>query len=481
MNRLFIILVLLFAAAAGGFFIGQVQRPAMQAADADPDSGEPEILYWVAPMDPNYRRDGPGKSPMGMDLVPVYAGSAGAVPGTVSIDPVVVSNLGVRTARAAFGSLPRQLRTVGYVGYDENTMQQVSTRVAGWVEKLAVRASGDPVSSGQLLFELYSPDLVNAQEEYLAALRSNNTVLRRASRERLAALGVSAAGITRLEKDRQVKQRTRVYAKQDGIVAHLGIREGGYVTPATPIMTIAALDRVWVVAEVFERQAGWVQQGQQARVSTDYLPGQTRVGSVDYVYPELDPKTRTLKVRLGFANPDGVLRPNMFVRVEIDGQATESVVHVPREALIRGGTVNRVVLALGDGQFRSQPVEPGLESGDRVAILDGLAAGDVVVTSGQFLIDSESNIDVALGRMEKQASRVTVGAVVEGWRVAQQRITLMHDPVEEWSWPAMSMAFDVADPALLDDLSLGQRVDVVIEEEAGDRFVITAIKTGSMP
>jgi Cu(I)/Ag(I) efflux system membrane fusion protein len=180
----------------------------------------------------------------------------------------------------------------------------------------------------------------------------------------------------------------------------LGVREGIFVTPATNVMSIAELDRVWVLAEVFERQASWVSAGQKAEVSLDYLPGQRWEGRVDYVYPELDAKTRALKVRLRLDNESVMLKPNMFARVMIQGGDGEPVVHVPREALIRGGTGDRVVLDLGSGRFRSQPVVVGIESGDRVAILHGLAAGDPVVTSAQFLIDSESNIESALRRFE---------------------------------------------------------------------------------
>ena len=363
---------------------------------------EREILYWVAPMDPNYRRDEPGKSPMGMDLVPVYADEKDAERGVVAIDPTMENNLGVRTSIAERGSLSRRIETVGYIGYDEDTLQHVHTRVDGWIEKLVTKATGDPVERGQLLFELYSPTLVNAQQEYLAALSSNNSVLRAASRDRLIALGVTSGEVQQLATERKARQRVRVYAESDGVIAHLGVREGIFVTPSTEIMSVAKLDKVWVLAEVFERQAAWVSPGQKATVELDYLPGEALSGVVDYVYPELDPETRTLKVRLRFDNETRMLRPNMFARVVIHGDAIENIVHVPREAVIRGGTSNRVVIALGDGRFRSQTVSVGIESGERVAIRSGLEAGDRVVTSAQFLIDSESNIDAALQRLESQ-------------------------------------------------------------------------------
>jgi len=370
------------------------------AASPAASGTEREVLYWVAPMDPDYRRDKPGKSPMGMDLKPVYVDEVDGRPGVVSINPTVVNNLGVRTAKAERGALSQHIETVGYVGYDEDTLQHIHTRVDGWIEKLATKAAGDPITKGQLLFELYSPTLVNAQQEYLAALRSSNAVLLSASKDRLIALGITAGDVSRLDKERKVSQRIRVYAPTNGVIAQLGVREGEFVTSATDVMSIAELDKIWVIAEVFERQAAWVSPGQHAKVVLDYLPGQMWHGSVDYVYPELDPKTRTLRVRLRFDNADEVLRPNMFARVTIQGDSTGDVVHVPREALIRGGSVDRVVIALGEGRFRSQPVQVGIESGDRVAILEGVAEGDPIVVSGQFLIDSESNIESALSNME---------------------------------------------------------------------------------
>jgi Cu(I)/Ag(I) efflux system membrane fusion protein len=484
MKRTIFLTVATTVVLALGFALGQWWSAGSDMAGVS-GTGEREVLYYKAPMDPNYRSDTPGTSPMGMDLVPVYADEvAGSDPGVVSIDPKIVNNLGVRTAAVGEGVLSRRIETVGYIGYDEDTLHQINTRVDGWIEKLTIKSTGDPVKRGQTLFELYSPTLVNAQQEYLAALKSRNTALHQASRERLAALGVTATEIKRLDSERTVKQRIRVYAQSDGVVAHLGVREGIYITPATEVMSIADLDRVWVLAEVFERQAAWVKAGQRAEFELDYVPGERWRGTVDYVYPELDPKTRTLKVRLRFDNPGDVLRPNMFARVTIHSTETPSVVHVPQEALIRGGAVDRVVLALGEGRFRAQPVEVGMESGDRIEIRSGLSAGDRVVTSGQFLIDSESNIETALARMDESSSdespaSVTVAAVVRGIDVAETTVRLEHEAISAWSWPAMTMRFDVAEQSLLEGLDEGTSVQATIEKHGDDRFVVTAIASGS--
>jgi Cu(I)/Ag(I) efflux system membrane fusion protein len=464
-----------------GVVIGRMMSSVGDVARNGDASAEREILYWVAPMDPEFRRDEPGKSPMGMDLVPVYADEADTTdPAVVSIDPTVINNLGVRTAQVERGALARRVETVGYVSYNEDSLQHIHSRVDGWIEALAIKAAGDPIANGQLLFQLYSPTLVNAQQEYLAALNGGNRSLIGASRARLESLGVTTTEIARLDSERAANRLVSIYADADGYAAELGVREGIYITPATEIMSIAQLDQVWVLVEVFERQAAWISVGQQAEVELDYLPGQSWHGIVDYIYPELDPSTRTLKVRLRFDNSSQVLRPNMFARITVFGSATDPVVHVPREALIRGGAVDRVVVALGDGRFRAQPVDVGIESGDRVEIRSGIAEGESIVTSGQFLIDSESNIESALMRMDEDAAvelpnRVHIGAIVRETDLSSLKITLQHEPVPEWSWPAMTMSFDVADRAVIENLGEGQSVDVVVEKLADGRHRITEI------
>ena len=481
MNRHIVIAAVFALALVIGVIVGRSMGPDRFLSTGDQAQAKREILDWVAPMDPSYGRDEPGKSPMGMDLVPVYTDEAPPVDtAVVKMDASVVNNLGVRTAPAARGALARRVETVGYISYDEDTLQHIHSRVEGWIETLAVKAAGDPVASGQLLYELYSPTLVNAQQEYLAALNGGNRTLIGASRERLESLGVTPTEISRLDRERSASRLVSVYARTDGYAAALGVREGIFITPATEIMSIARLDQVWVIVEVFERQSAWIRAGQQAEVELDYLPGQSWHGLVDYVYPELDPVARTLRARLRFDNSSQALRPNMFARITIFGSETEPVVHVPREALIRGGAVDRVVVALGGGRFRAQPVDVGIESGDRVEIRDGLEAGDLIVTSGQFLIDSESNIESALIRMDDQAApeltgRVRIGAVVRGTDADMSRVTLQHDPVPEWSWPAMTMSFDVDDASMVEGLDEGQSIEIVIEKLADGRHRITDI------
>ncbi|MCW8899618.1 MAG: efflux RND transporter periplasmic adaptor subunit [Gammaproteobacteria bacterium] len=447
---------------------------------------EKKILYWVAPMDATYRRDEPGKSPMGMDLVPVY--DEGGDGSTVKISPAVENNMGVRTAIVKRDKLWRRIDTVGYVGFDENKISHLHLRTKGWIEKLYVKSEGERVTKGQLLFEVYAPELVNAQEEYLQALRSNNRGLTSASQERLIALGISASQIKQLNKTRRVNQYVKVYARQDGIIAKLSIREGMFVTPSKLVMSLADLSSVWLLAEVFESQADWVRVGQSAEVTLSYLPGREWEGKVEYIYPSLDPKTRTLRVRLRFENKDESLKPNMFAKVAIYGGAKREVITIPREALIRTGNDQRVIISVGDGGFQARKVTAGIESGEFIEIVQGLSEGDKVVTSGQFLIDSEASLKASIARMSSvdkkedemdpamdMSEKITGTAVLNSVMPAHNMINMAHDPIPVLDWPAMEMDFTVKKDVSLEGLSKGDKVDFELEK-ADSGYVVKSIQ-----
>jgi len=442
---------------------------------------EKKILYWVAPMDANYRRDQPGKSPMGMDLVPVYDDGEDGV--TVRISAAVENNMGVRTAKVKKDKLWRRIDTVGYVDFDENKISHIHLRTKGWIEKLLIKSEGERVKKGQLLFEVYSPELVNAQEEYLQALRSGHRGLSTASRERLEALGISTEQINRMNKNRKASQFVKVFAKQDGIVSKLNVREGMFVVPEKEVMSLADLSSVWILAEVFESQANWVNQGQAAEVKLSYLPGQEWQGEVEYIYPSLDPKTRTLKVRLRFDNPNEKLKPNMFADVTIYGGAKREVNIIPREALIRTGNEERVILSVGDGRFQPRKVTAGIESGEYIEIIRGISEGDTVVTSGQFLIDSEASLKASIARMSssnnkeqemKMEKKITGIGVLKKLIPENNAINMAHDPIPALDWPDMVMDFSVKEGVSLEELKIEDKVEFELEK-SDNGYVIKSI------
>lgn len=388
------------------------QSPAAESTPAE-SAAPDKPLYWVAPMDPNFRSDKPGKSPMGMDLVPVYKkdGSQKDSPGIVHISPAVMNNLGVRTEGVIQGRLPNKVVTVGYVQYNEDQMAHVHPRVEGWIESLLVKAEGESVEKGKPLYTLYSPKLVNAQEELLLALDRGSKRLINAAEERLVALNMPASLIRVLKKTRKVRRTMTVYAPASGVIDNLNVREGMFIKPGDRVLSIAALDEVWVIGEVFESQLAAAEPGSRVRMSLDYMPGRQWSGKVDYRYPEINPQTRTARVRMRVDNSDGALLPGMFVRLDINGERRQRHTLVPREAIIRTGRSDRLVLALASGGFKSVNVRVG-RIGERYAeILEGVSPGDEIVTSAQFLIDSESSKTSDFQRMA--APRASMGGGME--------------------------------------------------------------------
>lgn len=449
-------------------------------------TAEKKPLYWVAPMDANYKRDKPGKSPMGMDLVPVYDdGGKGPDegPGTIRISPDVVNNLGVRTAIVSYKSLHTEINTVGYVAYDEDKLVHIHPRVQGWIEKLYVKAIGDPVKIGQPLYEIYSPELVNAQEELLLALDRKNSRLISAAENRLSALQLPKSSIVKLKKTKKVQQTITFYSPQNGVVENLKIREGFFVKPGSTLMSIGDLSEVWVEAEVFERQAGQVKTGTPVTMTLDYLPGKTWQGKVDYIYPTLDAKTRTVKVRLRFKNEEGEFKPNMFAQIAIHTTGDEQALLIPKEALIRTGNQDRVVLALGEGSFKSVAVSVGRYDSESVEILEGVRDGEKVVSSAQFLLDSESSKSSDFKRMNSDVdeadasmpSSVWVQASIESMMADHKMLTLAHEAIPEWEWPEMTMDFIASDSVDFSLLSEGMSLHVEVTKEDNGDYKISNI------
>lgn len=463
--------------------IGYLGHSTEQAvSEKNGDTIEKKPLYWVAPMDPNYKRDKPGKSPMGMDLIPVYeesAGDDGAGPGTIKISPDVVNNLGVRTAAAERKSLNTAIQTVGYITYDEDQLVHIHPRVDGWVEKLYIKASGDPVKKGQPLYDIYSPALVNAQEELILALDRKATRLISAAENRLKSLRVPSSIVRQLRETRKVRQTVTFYAPQSGVVDNLKIRQGFFVKPGSTIMSIGTLEQVWVEAEVFERQASIVDVNLPVTMSLDYLPGREWLGVVDYVYPTLDPKTRTVRVRLRFDNADQLLKPNMFAQVVIHSESSDKTLLVPKEAVIRSGLSNRVVLALGEGRFKSINVKVGRFDETYAEILSGLSEGEEVVTSAQFMLDSESSKTSDFKRMnhgeESVPGSVWVNAVINSLMIEHRMVNATHKEISQWDWPEMTMDFKVAESVDLNVLQEKMELHVEISKIQENQYEITNI------
>ncbi|HDM8206732.1 TPA: efflux RND transporter periplasmic adaptor subunit [Vibrio campbellii] len=465
---------------ANHFLTGSAHDMSAMGGESAASSNDP--LYWVAPMDPNYKRDKPGKSPMGMDLIPVYAEDLSgekSAPGTITIDPSVENNLGVKTAKVTLEKLSPRIETVGYIAFDESHLWQTNVRVAGWVEKLYINAVGEKVKKGDVLFTLYSPELVKAQEELLNAYRTGRQGLVKGATERLVTLGVDRAQIKSITRSGKASQTIEIKAPADGVIASLNVREGGYLSPAQAVISAGPLDNVWVDAEVFERQAHWMKAGSQATMTLDAIPGNEWQGVVDYVYPILDPTTRTLRVRLKFPNPNGELKPNMFANIALQPVTDDAVLTIPKSSVIRSGGMTRVVLAEGDGKYRSARIEVGREAGEQIEVLQGLKQDDKIVTSAHFMLDSESSQSADLSRIngvEPEAETAWAKGEITDVMKDHRMLTINHQPVPEWDWPGMVMNFTFADGVDMGDLKKGQAIEFEMQKTESGQYQIIDYK-----
>ena len=346
-------------------------------------------------MDPGYVRDQPGKAPCGMDLVPVYedTGGGAAAPGAISISPTTLQSMGVRTAKVQVRPLSRLTLAVGRVNFNERNLSTITTKINGWVERLYVNATGDPVRKGQALLSIYSPELVSSQEEYLLAVRNLKAMktspvkemaegarrLAEASRRRLSYFDISAAQINALERTGQVKKYLTLSSPANGIVTKRMVTQGMYVQAGMPLLEVADLSTVWVDADIYQYELPWIKVGQPVTMTLDYMPGETFPGKIDYVYPYLKEATRTAKVRLRFRNPGLKLKPEMFAQVKIESPVAHNAVVVPADAVIDTGLKQHVFIALGQGRFEPREVKLGVlgNDGER-EVLSGLKGGEDV-------------------------------------------------------------------------------------------------------
>ena len=377
-------------------------------------------------------------------------------------------------------ALSPRIETVGYVAFDESALWQTNVRAAGWVEKLYINAVGEKVNKGDVLFTLYSPELVKAQEELLSAYKTGRKGLIKGSTERLITLGVDKAQIRSITRQGKASQTIEIKAPADGVIASLNIREGGYLSPAQAVISVGPLGEVWVDAEVFERQAHWISTGSNAEMTLDAIPGKEWQGTVDYVYPILDPKTRTLRVRLKFSNPNDELKPNMFANIALKPISDDQVLTIPRSSVIHSGGMTRVVLSEGEGKYRSARIEVGREAGGKIEVLQGLTQDERIVTSAHFMLDSESSQSADLSRIngvEEQEDTAwatgEIADVMQGSRMA----TINHQPVPEWDWKAGEMNFQASEDIDLSEFAEGQTIRFLVAKE-GSEYVLKSLEAG---
>ncbi len=385
---------------------------------------ERKVLYWRAPMDPNYISETPGKSPMGMDLVPVYADEDESPSAhTIRIDPVTIQNMGIRTGVIRRGSLVKVIRTIGRIDYNEQSVAFINTKFKGWIERLYVDQTGQHISKGQELFEIYSPELYAAQEEYLAATRNlplmegstfppaieDAARLVDAAVTKLKYMDVSDEQIAGIRDAKKVEKSLTIHSPAEGIVTEKMAIEGMYVMPGMRLFTVADLSRIWVYVDIYEYQLPWVYVGQLARMTLPYVAGREFMGKVVYVYPYLEPQTRVIKIRLEFENPDLELKPGMYANVKLESELSRQALLIPREAYIDSGERKVAFVDRGGGKFEPRDIQTGVEAEDgMVEVLHGLDEGEVVVTSGQFLLDGESKLKEAVAKMmETELARTT--------------------------------------------------------------------------
>ncbi len=486
------LVVLAAALLAGGFYLGRTTgrdtSGVNQAVTAAASKDSRKVLYWHDPMVPGHRFDKPGKSPfMDMDLVPVYADSDSGA-GGVRINPQVQQNLGIRVATARRAEVASSFDAIGTVQFDERLNVAVQTRVAGYVERLSVRAPMERVRKGQVLATVFAPEWLAPQNELLALKSAGaSPQLIDAARERMRALSIPASLVGRSEASGTAQARFVVTAPASGVIAELGVREGVAVSPGTTLFRIAGLETVWAVAEVPEAQAVRLTRGQKVKATLQADPSQTFSGELKEILPQVATSTRTLKARFEVDNRAGKLIPGMLLRLEVAGPASMRLM-APSEAVIRTGKRAVVIVRNDDGRFEQRDVTLGREFGDEVEIASGLDEGERVVASGQFLIDSEARLRSAFGSPAVPASVSAAASAAmptaSGTHVAQGRvesvepdaITISHGPVPSLKWPSMTMGFAKPSPSAFADVKPGDSIRFEFKEGGPSGYQLLSVQ-----
>jgi RND family efflux transporter MFP subunit len=422
-------------------FTGVIGTPMAAPATSAAAAGKKErkIKYWVSPMDPGYIRDKPGKAPCGMDMVPVYEEAEEQAPGTIKVSPAAIQSMGVTTTKVQVRPLSRITLAVGMVTFDERNLNVITTKMDGWVERLYVRATGDPIHRGQPLLSIYSPELVTTQQEYLLALKNLKTMqkskipeyqegarrLLAAARQRLKFWDIPDGQIDALEQTGEVKKTLTLNSPVNGIVTKRLVTQGMYVRAGMPALEVADLSTIWVDADIYQYELPWIKVGQMVTMSLQYLPGETFQGRIDYIYPYMKEATRTARVRLRFPNPGLKLKPEMFAQVKIESPVVHNAVVVPSDAVLDTGLKQHVFIALGKGRFEPREVKLGVLGNDGLwEVLSGLKGGEEVVTSAQFMLDSESRfreaVQMMMPSLEKESLKEKTPPAMPGMKMEEK-------------------------------------------------------------
>lgn len=485
-------LVVAVALASGGYWLGrqgQADHTASTVADTATDGRK--VLYWYDPMVPNQHFDKPGKSPfMDMQLVPKYADAGGEAAG-VRVDPGVVQNLGIRLTTVGTQVLAEPIEAAASVMFNERDVAIIQARSTGFVQKVYARAPGDVVPAGAPIADLLVPEWAGAQQEFLAMLKTGDKALANAARERLRLTGMPESLITRVEQTGIPHAVVTITAPVGGVIQELDVRSGMTVGMGMTLARINGLGSVWLEAAIPEAQADRVRTGQPLVAQLTAYPGETFKGKVIAVLPQTNTDSRTLRVRIELPNRDGRLKPGMFAQVRVEAGTGKPAIVVPSEAIIRTGTRAVVLLAADGGHYQPVEVQIGQESGGKTVVLKGLAEGQKVVASGQFLIDSEASLKGVLARLEggaassmralqpshdKAAALNQAIGKVEAIQAGE--ITISHGPVASLGWGAMTMTFKLAKPELAAGLTPGDSVSFGFSQNGSDYVVQQLGKTG---
>lgn len=482
------------AAALGlGYWLGGRGGHEATAPQAAVAKAERKLRYYRNPMGLPDTSPVPKKDAMGMDYIPVYEGEEAAESGSgIVVSTEKVQKLGVRTEAAALRELSRELRAVARIEVDERRLHAVAPKFEGWIERLHVNATGQPVGRGQALAEVYSPELVSVQKEYAIAARGEQSLrdagaeaqagmkqLADSSLARLRNWDISDEQIARLRESGEARRTLTLRAPAAGVVMEKKAVAGMRFMPGEALYQIADLSSVWAIADVFEQDIGGVRAGQKARLRVDAYPDRVFEGTVTYVYPTLKAETRSVPVRVELANPGGLLKPAMFATLELAPAGGAKLLALPTSAVIDSGVRRVVLVQTGEGRFEPREVKLGVRAGDYVEVREGVKEGEPVVVAANFLIDAESNLKAALGGLGKVSPGDTAKAashradgVLKAIDAAAGTVSVSHEPVASLGWPAMTMDFVLANPSLLGTLKPGSPVAFEFVERKPGEWVI---------